>query len=223
MNRALPIPDLTTLPPALEAYAETLSANWWWIHFILLGIGLGGSLGIWAYRDLWYAASTFLSAPIPTSSLWKAARQWLASLLLFVPAAVTVAVILTTPEVFSRLTEELQQLLAVGGSLLIWFLLRLFTVYTRAYESSSATLFRSPFRWARYRASQSPDTLVSRWSDFFLGLALHGGLAILWAELYITQQAYGWIYLAALAGSFAWILTLTAISVLLQPPAVSHD
>ena len=93
---------------------DGLQEQWWWIHALLVGLCFGGSLGIWAYREVWYGLSTFFSSPVETRSPFRALVQWLASFLMLLRSGISVALILTWPTVLRRLTEPTHRWIAVG-------------------------------------------------------------------------------------------------------------
>ena len=101
----------------LPEQLSILTNNWSWIHFLVLGWFLGSSLGLWAYRDLWYALATFFSGPVNTRSWFSAFRQVLAALMLALPAGLTVVLMYTTPLVYPRIDRPEQRYLVVSLAL----------------------------------------------------------------------------------------------------------
>lgn len=202
---------------------DTLITNWWWIHFILLGLLAGGSIGLWAYRDLWYGMATFLAGPVATYSVWRTFRQWLASLILMVPAGAAIALFVTSPLVFRYVPPGSSQVLVIGAAAGIWALLRLVGTFYRAHDRRTPSLLISPRRWAHFHSAETPDNLIVGWADFFLGALLHGGMGLGWYELQVTGRTGPEWIAAGVVGSVLLAVLLTGISVLLQPPAVSHE
>lgn len=201
---------------------DWLGEHWWWIHPLLLGISVGGSLGIWAYREMWYGLSTFFSSPVETQSPIRALIQWLASLVLFLRSAATVALILTWPLVLQQYTAESNRWIAIGIAVVVWVLLRLALAFGSAKKPAPPKFFKQPVRWAYYRSVQTPDSLVTGWVDVLLGALLHGGLALIWYEYEIQGARGGWWQTAAMAGSVGLILLITSITVLIHPTPTSH-
>ncbi|MCA9070514.1 MAG: hypothetical protein KDA84_16395, partial [Planctomycetaceae bacterium] len=196
--------------------------HWWWIHPILLGLSVGGSLGIWAYREVWYGLSTFFSSPVETRSPFRALVQWLASFVMLLRSAITVALILTFPTVWRNQTPEGSRWIALGIAVAIWILVRLILAFGGARKPAPPTFFRQPFRWAYYRSVQTPDSLVTGWVDVLLGALLHVGLIFIWFE-YEEQNLSGpWWYNAAIAASVGLILLMTSITVLMHPTPTTH-
>jgi hypothetical protein len=207
----------------LERFAEAAWGQWWWVHLLLVGVSLGGSLGMWAYRDLWYGVATFLTGPVMARSLWRALRQWLASTLLVGRAGAAVALFLTAPLAYRSAPEGLIRLAAVGGAVALWLFFRLVRGLRQAHGEGPPNLFRHPFRWARYRAVQSPDELVAGWSDALLGALLHAGLGYGWYSLLSTGRDSAWWVTGGVLASLLYAGLLTAVSVLTHPPGVSHE
>ncbi|MFG0333480.1 MAG: hypothetical protein ACF8TS_08975 [Maioricimonas sp. JB049] len=202
---------------------DLIQANWWWMHFVLLGLLAGGSIGLWAYRDLWYGMATFLAGPVAASSVWRTLKQWLASLILMIPASLAIAIFVTSPFLFRMVPDEASQVLVVGTAAGIWALLRLVGTYYKAHDRRAPSLLVSPRRWAHFHSAETPDNLVVGWADFFLGALLHGGMGLLWYELHATGRTTSWWLVGGVAGSVLLAMLLTGISVLLQPSAVSHE
>ena len=207
---------------------ERVVANWGWIHFLLLGLMTGSSFGLWAYRDLWYGNSTFLHGPAVSSSFFGLLRQWFSATILEVPAALGIALFITTPLVFQKIDSDSTRvgvLAATGG---IWLLLRIFFLFVMARGHQPEVpgvpgFLPNPVRWARYHSASSPDRLLSNKVDSFLGLVLHVGLAVGWYQLHHTGRTDAWWTTAGVAASIAWCLVLTTISVLIHPRSVSHE
>ncbi len=199
-----------------------LQVNWWWIQPLLVGLCLGGSLGIWAYRELWYGLSTFFSSPVETRSAFRALTQWLASLLMLARSGLVVALILTWPWVWRNQTTESHRWIAVGIAIGVWILPRLVFAFGSAKKPAPPKFFKQPFRWAYYRSVQTPDSLVTGWADLFFGALLHAGLAIIWYEYHHLEAAASWWRAAAIPASVGLILLLTIISVLIHPMPTAH-
>lgn len=206
-----------------ELIWQTLKDHWWWIHPLLAGLSVGGSLGIWAYRELWYGLSTFFSSPVETHSPFWALVQWLASLLMLTRSAVTVALILTWPTVLREYTPEGKRWIAVGIGIAVWALLRLFFAFGRVRNPVVRPNFLlHPFRWAYHRSVQTPDSLLTTWVDVILGAVLHIGLFLIWYEYRVQGSPGGWWRTAAIGGSVGLILILTSITVLVHPTPNTH-
>ncbi len=202
---------------------DGLKEHWWWIHALLVGLCFGGSLGIWAYREVWYGLSTFFSSPVETRSPFHALVQWLASLVMLFRSGISVALILTWPFVLRQLTEPKHRWIAVGIAIAVWALLRLILAFGRAKKPAPPRFFKQPLRWAYYRSVQTPDSLVTRWLDVLLGAALHIGLGLLWYEYHIQKAPEPWWYPAAIGASVFWILFVTSITVLVHPTPETHN
>jgi hypothetical protein len=197
--------------------------HWWWVQPLLVGLSVGGSLGIWAYREVWYGLSTFFSSPVETRSPFRALVQWLASLVMLARSGITVALILTWPRVLRELTPEGNRWIAVGLAVGVWALLRLALAFGSAKKPAPPKFFKEPFRWAYYRSVQTPDSLVTGWVDVFLGAVLHVGLILIWYEYDLLDNPLNWWHIAAVAASVAVILLMTSISVLIHPTPTTHQ
>lgn len=206
----------------IEQVWSRLQEHWWWIHAILLGLSFGGSLGIWAYREVWYGLSTFFSSPVETRSPFRALIQWLASFVMLFRSAITVALILTWPNVWRNHTPEDRRWIALGIAIAIWILVRLVLAFSGARKPAPPKFLRQPFRWAYYRSVQTPDSLVTGWVDVFLGALLHVGLIFIWYEYELQDLTGPWWYNAAIAASVGLILLMTSITVLIHPTPTTH-
>ncbi len=200
---------------------DTICEQWWWIHSLLVGLCLGGSLGIWAYREVWYGVSTFFSSPVETRSPFWALIQWLASFVMLFRSGITVALILTWPRVLRNLPDDdSSRWISIGVGIAVFVLLRLLMVFFHAKKPAPPTFFRHPFRWAYYRSVQTPDSLVTGWVDVFLGALLHAGLGLIWYEYHEflkVEEPAQWWYPAAMGASVVLILVMTSITVLIHP------
>ena len=188
----------------------------------MIGLSLGGSLGIWAYREVWYGLSTFFSSPVETRSPFRALVQWLASLVMLLRSGMTVALILTWPYVWSQQTEEGNRWIAIGVAVGVWALLRLLLAFGGAKKPAPPKFFKQPFRWAYYRSVQTPDSLVTGWVDVLLGILLHAGLAVIWYEYSLIDDPTRWWHVAAIGASVGVVLVMTSITVLIHPTPTSH-
>lgn len=205
-----------------EQVWNQLQEHWWWIHAILLGLSFGSSLGIWAYREVWYGLSTFFSSPVETRSPIRALVQWLASFVMLLRSATTVALILTWPTVWRNFTPEGRRWVAMGIAISVWILVRLIYAFVGARKPAPPKFFRQPIRWAYYRSMQTPDSLVTGWVDVLLGALLHVGLIFIWYEYKLQGTTEVWMYNAAIAASIGLILLITSITVLMHPTPNIH-
>jgi hypothetical protein len=200
-----------------------LNERWWWIHALLLGLSLGGSLGIWAYRELWYGLSTFFASPVETRSPFRAIVQWLASFVMLVRSGITVALIVTFPFVLRNQTPQDNRWIAVGIAVAVWLLFRLLFLFGFTRKPAPPTFFKRPFRWAYYRSVQSPDSLVTDWVDVLLGVLLHAGLVFLWYEYRLLGEPTDWRRAAMIGAAVGMILLATSITVLIHPTPNKHN
>jgi hypothetical protein len=190
---------------------------------MLVGISLGGSLGIWAYREAWYGLSTFFASPVETRSPFRAFVQILASLVLLIRSGIAVALILTWPWVLRHQTAEANRWIAVGLAVVVWILLRLALAFGGARKPAPPRFFKQPIRWAYYRSIQTPDSLVSGWADFFLGVLLHAGLGLIWYEQHVREELESWSKWAPVLASIGLVLVATSITVLIHPTPTRHQ
>ena len=199
-----------------------LVEQWWWIHPLLIGLSLGGSFGIWAYREMWYGLSTFFASPVETRSPFRAFVQWLASFVLLIRSGVVVALIVTWPLVLKNHTPADKHWIAIGIAVAVWLLLRFLFLFGFARKPAPPTFFKRPLRWAYYRSVQTPDSLVTGWVDVLLGVLLHVGLGFLWYEYHLMDEPTDWRRAAAIGAAIGMVLLATSITVLIHPTPDKH-
>jgi hypothetical protein len=200
-----------------------LKEQWWWIHPLLVGMSLGGSLGLWAYREMWYGLSTFFASPVETRSPFRALVQWLASFVMLIRSGIVVALIVTWPWVLRDATPQDKYWIAIGIGVAVWLLLRLLFTFGFARKPAPPKFFKRPLRWAYYRSSQSPDSLVTGWVDVLLGVLLHVGLGFLWYQYHLMDQPTDWRRTAVIGASLGMILIATSLTVLIHPTPDMHE
>lgn len=184
---------------------------------------MGGSLGIWAYREMWYGLSTFFASPVDTRSPFRALIQWLASFVMLIRSGVVVGLIVTWPWVLRDHTPKDKHWIAIGLAVGVWLLLRLLFMFGFASKPAPPKFFKRPLRWAYYHSEQSPDSLITGWVDVLLGVLLHVGLALLWYQYHEMEQPTDWRRNTTIAASIGMVLIATSLTVLIHPTPDKHD